>query len=74
MKHTLTFGTDDEKEIADTGVFFVDQPWEILAASERIVMDGRLAYSRSEAQAKGVGWYDPVVKEHAEMIKAKLKK
>ncbi|HYX71514.1 MAG TPA: hypothetical protein VE732_01980, partial [Nitrososphaera sp.] len=64
----------DEKEIADSGVFFADQPWEILAASERIVMDGRLAYSRSEAQAKGVGWYDPVVKEHAEMIKAELQK
>jgi peptide/nickel transport system substrate-binding protein len=64
----------DEKEIADSGVFFADQPWEILAASERIVMDGRLAYSRSEAQAKGVGWYDPVVKEHADMIKAELQK
>ena len=64
----------DEKEIADSGVFFVNEPWEILAASERIVMDGRLAYSRSEAQAKGVGWYDPVVREHADMIKAELQK
>ena len=62
----------DEKEIADSGVFFVNEPWEIAAAAERIVMEGRLAYSRSEAQAKGVGWYDPIVTEHAEMIKAEL--
>ena len=62
----------DEKEIADSAVFFVSEPWEIAAAAERIVMEGRLAYSRSEAQTKGVGWYDPIVSEHAEMIKAEL--
>jgi peptide/nickel transport system substrate-binding protein len=62
----------DEKEIADSGVFFVNEPWEITAASERIVTEGKLAYSRSDAQAKGVGWYDPIVKEHADMIKAEL--
>ena len=62
----------DEKEIADSGVFFVSEPWEVAAAAERIVMEGRLAYSRSEAQAKGVGWYDPIVSEHANMIKAEL--
>ena len=62
----------DEKEIADSGVFFVNEPWEITAASERIVMEGKLAYSRSDAQAKGVGWYDPIVREHADMIKAEL--
>lgn len=62
----------DEKEIADSGVFFVNEPWEIAAAAERIVMEGRLAYSRSEAQAKGVGWYDPIVSEHANMIKSEL--
>jgi peptide/nickel transport system substrate-binding protein len=62
----------DEKEIADSGVFFVSEPWEIVAASERIVIEGKLAYSRSEAQAKGVGWYDPIVREHADLIKAEL--
>jgi peptide/nickel transport system substrate-binding protein len=64
----------DEKEIAGSGAFFATEPWEILAASERIVMDGRFAYSRSEAQAKGIGWYDPIIREHAEMIKAELQK
>ena len=37
-------------------------------------MDGKLAYSRSEALAKGVGWYDPIVKEHADLIKEELQK
>jgi hypothetical protein len=41
----------DEKEIAGSGTFFATEPWEILAASERIVTDGRLAYSRSERRA-----------------------
>ncbi len=64
----------DDKEIAGSGTFFASEPWEIVAASERIVTDGRLAYSRSEAQAKGVEWYDPLVREHADMIKAELQK
>lgn len=62
----------DDKEIAGASVFFPTEPWEITAASERAVMDGKLTYSRSEAQAKGVGWYDPIVKEHADMIKTEL--
>jgi peptide/nickel transport system substrate-binding protein len=64
----------DKKEIAGSSAFFPTEPWEITAASERIVTDGKLAYSRSEAQAKGVGWYDPIVREHADMIKAELQK
>ena len=64
----------DEKEIAGSGAFFATEPWEVLAASERIVTDGRLAYSRSEAQAKGIEWYDPIVREHAEMVKGELQK
>jgi peptide/nickel transport system substrate-binding protein len=64
----------DDKEIADAGVFFANEPWEIIAASERIVIDGRLAYSRSDAQTKGVGWYDPIIREHAELIRAELQK
>jgi peptide/nickel transport system substrate-binding protein len=64
----------DKNEIAGSSASIPTEPWEITAASERIVMDGKLAYSRSEAQAKGIGWYDPVVKEHVDMIKAELQK
>jgi peptide/nickel transport system substrate-binding protein len=64
----------DKNEIAGSSASIPTEPWEITAASERIVMDGKLAYSRSEAQAKGIGWYDPVVKEQVDMIKAELQK
>ncbi|HEX2015021.1 MAG TPA: CFI-box-CTERM domain-containing protein, partial [Nitrososphaera sp.] len=64
----------DDKEIADSGVFWVTEPWEITAATERLVVDGKLAYSRSEANVKGVGWLDPLVKDHADMILAELRK
>jgi peptide/nickel transport system substrate-binding protein len=64
----------DEKEIADSGVFWAVEPWEVVAASERLVKDGKLAYSRSEASVKGVSQYDPIVQEHAGMIRAELQK
>jgi peptide/nickel transport system substrate-binding protein len=64
----------DKNEIAGSSASIPTEPWEITAASERIVMAGKLAYSRSEAQTKGVGWYDPIVKEHADLIKEELQK
>jgi peptide/nickel transport system substrate-binding protein len=64
----------DEKEIADSGASFPLEPWEITAASERLVTAGKLAYSRSEEAVRGVGWYDPIVPDHAEMIKGELQK
>jgi peptide/nickel transport system substrate-binding protein len=64
----------DQTEIADSGVVWVSEPWELTAAAERIVTDGKAAFSRSEATAKGTVWYDPIIKEHAEMIKTELQK
>jgi peptide/nickel transport system substrate-binding protein len=64
----------NDKEIADSGIFFTSEPWEITAATERLVVDGKAAYSRNEASVKGVVWLDPIVKEHADMIKAELQK
>jgi peptide/nickel transport system substrate-binding protein len=62
----------DPNEIADSGAAFPLEPWEITAASERVVTAGKLAYSRSEEAVRGVGWYDPIVPDHAEMIKEEL--
>ncbi|HKU50296.1 MAG TPA: CFI-box-CTERM domain-containing protein, partial [Nitrososphaera sp.] len=64
----------DKTEIADSGVFWVSEPWEMTAAAERVVMDGKLAFSRTEATARGISWYDPIIKDHAEIIKAELQK
>ena len=32
------------------------EPWEITAATERLVISGKLAYSRGEATANNVDW------------------
>jgi peptide/nickel transport system substrate-binding protein len=62
----------DEKEIADSGASFPVEPWEITAASERLVTAGKLVYSRSQESVKGVDQYDPIVPDHAKMIKEEL--
>jgi peptide/nickel transport system substrate-binding protein len=62
----------DDTEIADAGTFWATEPWEITAASERLVCEGKLAYSRSEANARAVPWYDPISPEHARMMRDEL--
>jgi len=64
----------DKTEIADSGVFFPNEPWEITAASERLVMAGKLAYSRSQATVENVEWLDPIVPDHSQMIMEELEK
>ncbi len=64
----------DEKEIADSGVFWSSEPWEITAATERLVTSGKLAYSRSQASTMNIDWLDPIVPGHAQMIREELEK
>ena len=64
----------DEKEIADSAAVWAAEPWEITAATERLVIGGDYAYSRSQATAKDAKWFDPILPEHAEAIKAELQK
>lgn len=64
----------DENEIADSGVFWATEPWEITAATERLVTSDKLAYSRSQATVKNIEWLDPIVPDHAQMIKDELQK
>lgn len=62
----------DETEIADFGVFWVNEPWEVTAAAERAVIDGKFAFSRSDSTEKVISWYDPLVKDHADIISDEL--
>jgi hypothetical protein len=64
----------DDKEIADSAAVWAAEPWEITAATERLVKSGEFAYSRSQATAKDAKWLDPVLPEHADAIKAELQK
>ena len=62
----------DEKEIADTATAWAGQPWEITAATERLVTEGKVAYSTGQATAKNVPWLSVIVPSHAELILEEL--
>ncbi len=50
------------------------QPWEITAATERLVTGGKLAYSRGEATARNIDWLSLIIPQHANLIKTELQK
>jgi len=64
----------DKKEIADSATIWPAEPWEITAATERLVTSGKLAYSTGEATARNVDWLSLLSPVHAEMIREELQK
>lgn len=64
----------DPSEIADFATNWATEPWEITAATERLVTSGKIAYSRGEATVKNVDWLDMVVPDHAGLIRDELVK
>ena len=64
----------DKKEIAEFGSVWGSSPWEIGAATERLVSHGKFAYSRSQATVKNVDWLSLIIPNHAEAILQELKK
>ncbi|HEY7108883.1 MAG TPA: ABC transporter substrate-binding protein [Nitrososphaeraceae archaeon] len=64
----------DDKEIADFASVWSSSPWEIMAAAERLVLDGKYAFSRSDASVKNVDWLSLIIPSHADAISQELKK
>lgn len=64
----------DKSEIADAATIWPAEPWDITAATERLVTSGKLAYSNGEATARNVDWLSLLIPVHAEMIKEELQK
>ncbi|MFZ0557081.1 MAG: ABC transporter substrate-binding protein [Nitrososphaeraceae archaeon] len=62
----------DDKELAGTATVWAGEPWEITAASERLVSSGKAAFSRGEATSKNLPWLSPIVPSHAAMIRNEL--
>lgn len=62
----------DPVELSSYGSMWADSPWEISAAAERLVLSGKLAYSRSESIAKGIDWLSLIIPQHAQLIKSEL--
>jgi peptide/nickel transport system substrate-binding protein len=59
----------DEGEIADWAVLWSSVPWEITAAMENAVIDGKLSFSRSGATSKNVNWLSLIIPNDANTIK-----
>ena len=63
----------DEGEIADWAVIWNTIPWEVSAAMEKAVLDGKVSFSRSGATSKNVNWLSLIIPNDANLIKDYLK-
>ena len=48
------------------------EPWEITAAEERLVTEGKFAFSKTDSTSKGVDWLSLLVPDHANAVKQEL--
>ena len=64
----------DKREIADFGALWASSPWEITAATERLVKDGKYSFSKSDATVKNIDWLSLIIPSHAELIRHELEK
>lgn len=62
----------DEDEIADWAAIWSPMPWEITAAMEQAVIDGKMSFSRSGATNKNVSWISLIIPNDAKMIQSYL--
>ncbi|MGH9923237.1 MAG: ABC transporter substrate-binding protein, partial [Nitrososphaerales archaeon] len=62
----------DQKEIAGYDSVWTTMPWEITAAMERVVLDGKAAFSKSVADEKKVDWLSLMISNNANLIKETL--
>ena len=59
----------DEGEIASWADSWDTTPWEISAAMEKAVTEGKVSFSRSGATSKNVNWLSLIIPNDAHMIK-----
>ncbi len=64
----------DKKQLPLSGSMWAPEPWEITAATERLVADGKLAYSKTDSNIKQIEQLSMILPSHAELIKQELEK
>ena len=64
----------DKTQLPQYGTMWASEPWEITAATERLVSNGKLSYSRSDANIKQNEQLSVVLPSHSELIKQELEK
>ncbi|HJT10583.1 MAG TPA: ABC transporter substrate-binding protein [Candidatus Nitrosotalea sp.] len=62
----------DKNEIADSAQVWPSTPWEIMYAMEKSVVDGKLAFSRSDGISKNIDWLSLLVPRDAQMMRSNL--
>ncbi len=62
----------DINYIADYGSIWSTIPWQIYAAMEDLVINNKVAFSRTEANVKGVNWLSLLIKDDSTLIKDSL--
>jgi peptide/nickel transport system substrate-binding protein len=70
----IDFWHFDNKEIGGSAAVWAAEPWEITAASERLVIAGKFAFSRTDSTSKGIDWLSLIIPSHANAIKDELQK
>jgi peptide/nickel transport system substrate-binding protein len=70
----IDFWHFDNNEIGGSAAVWAGEPWEITAASERLVTTGKYAFSRTDSTSKGVDWLSLIIPSHANAIKDELQK
>ena len=62
----------DEAEIASWSTPWSSMPWEIVVASEKAVLDGKVSFSRSGGISKNVNWLSLIIPNDARIIQQHL--
>ena len=62
----------DESQIASWAGIWSTTPWEIMSAMEKSVIDGKVAFSRSDAATKNISWLSLIVPLDAKIIQETL--
>ena len=64
----------DKRQLPQFGTLWASEPWEITAATERLVIDNKLSYSKTDSNIKQNEQLSLVLPSHAELIKQELEK
>jgi peptide/nickel transport system substrate-binding protein len=75
-EHTVEAYVDywhfDDSEIASWGSMWVVVPWEIMYGMEQAVLDGKVSFSRTDAQTKNQNWLSLIVPRDASLVREYL--
>ncbi len=64
----------DKKQLPLSGALWASDPWEITAATERLVSSNKLSFSKTDSNIKQNEQLSMILPSHAELIKQELEK